>query len=123
MKKIKKIKESKVDAVFSLWIRNRDRRCVYPLRPGDHHSSVLQCSHFYGRGCRSVRFEPSNCDAICSRHHQFLEGRKNKEYYDFKLKQLGTRKFNTLKRKAYTLKQFTQPEYQALIKKYDTQTR
>ena len=115
----KKIKESKVDAIFSLWIRNRDGVCQYPLRsPEDFHAGPLQNSHFHGRTARSTRWDEENCDGICARHHQFLEGRKNAEYADWKRKQLGDERFEALKRRYYQLKQWKQPELKVLIEKY-----
>ncbi len=117
--KRKKIKESDLDKVFSLFIRNRDRVCKYPLRgPDDYHAGNLQNSHFHGRTARSVRWDEENCDAICGRHHQFLEGRKNAEYADWKLKQLGPERFNELKKRYYTLKQWKQNELLELFEKY-----
>lgn len=110
-----KIKESKIDQAFSIWIRNRDKVCQFPLRDNDHHSSVLQCSHFYGRGARSVRWDPENCDGICSRHHQFLEGRKNAEYLWWKKKQLGSEKFTALRNRYVKIKQWSQLEKVKLL--------
>ena len=105
VKSIRKIKESVLDKAFSLFIRRRDGRCVFPLRDDkDFHSGNLQCSHFYGRSARSVRFDLENCDAICGRHHQFLEGRKNAEYFDWKFTQLGAERFHSLKRRYATLR-------------------
>lgn len=103
--KRKKIKEHTLDVEFSKFIRRRDGKCVYPLRgPEDYHAGSLQCSHFYGRGARSVRFDPENADAICGRHHQFLEERKPGEYTDFKKKQLGLARFMALRKRYYTLR-------------------
>lgn len=114
MKKKKKIKEVDVDKVFSIWIRQRDGYCVYP----GTHGGNLQNSHFYTRTARSVRWDEFNCDALCGKHHQFLEGRKNGEYYEFKLKQLGTARFKALRRRYTTLKQWKQLELMSLIEKY-----
>ena len=119
-KALKRIKESVIDKVFSLFIRQRDGVCQFPLRtPEDYHAGVLQCSHFFGRSARSTRWDEMNCDALCARHHQFLEGRKNGEYADWKLKQLGAFKFAALKTRYYSLKHWTLQEKQELLKKYE----
>lgn len=118
---MKPIKESKLDKLFSLKIRARDKVCQYPLRsPQDFHAGPLQCSHFHGRTARSTRYDEENCDGICARHHQFLEGRKNAEYADWKLKQLGKKRFEALKKRYYTLKQWTQKEKEELLEKLST---
>lgn len=119
MPQVKRIKEKPIDDAFSLFIRNRDQVCQYPLRgPDDYHAGTLQNSHFHGRTARSTRWDEENCDALCGRHHQFLEGRKNAEYADWKLKQLGEKRFKELKKRYYTLKQWTQPELRALLAHY-----
>ena len=115
----KLIKEADIDKFFSLFIRNRDIVCQFPLRNNeDYHAGVLQNSHFYGRTARSVRWDEDNCDALCARHHQFLEERKNAEYEDFKLNQLGAFKFAALKKRYYSLKHWTPQEKRELYDKY-----
>jgi hypothetical protein len=114
MKKPKKIKEIDVDKVFSLFIRNRDGSCRYP----GIHAGNLQNSHFYTRTARSVRWDEENCDALCGKHHQYLEGRKNAEYYEWKLKMLGRPRFEALRRRYVALKQWKQTELLELIEKY-----
>lgn len=121
MKRKKKISEHDLDTAFSKFIRLRDRVCQYPLRgPDDYHAGNLQASHFYGRSARSVRFDPENVDALCGRHHQFLEGRKNAEYADFKRKQLGTARFNALKKRYYKLRERppTEEEKRAMLDRW-----
>lgn len=118
-KPVKKVKEKDIDTGFSLFIRQRDKTCQFPLRsPEDYHLGNLQNSHFFSRSARSVRWDEDNCDSFCARHHQFLEGRKNAEYTDFKLNQLGVFKFATLKKRYYSLKHWKQEELGELSKKY-----
>lgn len=101
----RKIKEAKLDVYFSLHIRDRDKVCQFPLRsPEDFHAGPLQNSHFYTRTARSTRYDPENCDGICARHHQFLEQRKNAEYTDWKLAQLGEGRFKALKKRYVTMR-------------------
>ena len=115
----KAIREGDIDKFFSLFIRNRDQTCQFPLRgPEDYHLGVLQCSHFFGRSARSTRWDEMNCDALCARHHQFLEGRKNGEYADWKLTQLGAFKFAALRKRYYALKHWTDNEKQELYERY-----
>ena len=67
------IKRTKWDAVFSDFIRYRDKwtcqRCgkKYPEK-----SAGLHCSHFYGRRSWATRIEPCNALAICYSCHIHL---------------------------------------------------
>lgn len=63
------------DDLFSLEIRQRDGKCLFPgCKVTD--LKKLQCSHYIGRGVSATRFDPDNCIALCWFHH-------------FKDKQLG----------------------------------
>lgn len=76
-KKSKKIDSKKkltkqLDKVFSLYIRNRDRKCytckrVYPV-------SELQCGHYVSRSYRSLRYDERNCHAQCVGCNVFRKG-------------------------------------------------
>ncbi len=93
---------NKADAMFSLYIRKRDGRCMHPncTRKNDRDTKAMQNSHFYGRGEWVTRFDPENCDTAHRGCHYFKwEKTKNTEYLDFKKKQLGTKRFNALKKK------------------------
>ena len=113
-----KIKEKVLDAKFSLVIRNRDNwTCQYPgcYFRASPPTNLIQNSHFYTRTARSVRYDPFNCDAICYRHHSFLEQRKNGEYLEWKLRQLGPERFAALRKRYTTLKQWTEREKRELL--------
>jgi len=98
-----RIKIRIADKEFSLFIRNRDnwicRRCLTTYPKG---SQGLHNSHFWGRGRENTRFDPENCDALCFGCHQYF-GSNPAEYNEWKLKQLGEKKFNNLKIRAHTL--------------------
>lgn len=90
------------DSNFSKFIRERDGKC---LRCGTRDN--LTCSHFWGRGCSSVRFDPKNCIALCwgpDGCHQYWEDLKNHEYKDFMVEWLGIDDYNALERRARTFK-------------------
>lgn len=90
-----KIKIDPNDKLFSLMIRERDNhQCVFCGKSSDIIS--LQNSHFWGRGCKSLRFEPLNCDALCFKCHMDNEGNKQSFYRDWKIKQLGLKKYKEL---------------------------
>ena len=91
-----KIKIDPRDKLFSLMIRERDKHtCVFCGKKKGEVS--IQNSHFWGRGCKSLRFEPLNCDALCFYCHYKNEGNKQTEYREWKIKQLGIKKYNELK--------------------------
>lgn len=55
------IRYSPLDALFSKYVRLRDRCCQRCGRAGGR----LEAAHMFGRGQRSVRYDPENCYAMC----------------------------------------------------------
>ena len=98
-------KIDKADSLFSKWIRRRDnntcQRCKRKFLDGE---AGLHCSHFYGRVNESTRFEPDNCVAICYGCHKYFDETDREAYRDFKLKQLGEKRFNSLRVQKSTYK-------------------
>lgn len=43
-----------------------------------------------------MRFEPDNCDTLCHGCHRYWEAEDREEYRDFKIKQLGEKRFVSL---------------------------
>lgn len=99
-----RIKIDKADQVFSKFIRTRDNwtcnRCHHKHEEG---SQGLHCSHFFGRGKESTRFDPNNCDALCFACHRLWgHGDEREIYKAFKIKQLGQKGFDLLELKSNT---------------------
>lgn len=101
---------SEADRLFSLYIRNRDKwtccRCQKRFTPG---VKILTNSHFFGRGMKSVRFDPENCDALCWNPyeknggcHLYWQNGDREAYRNFKIKQLGQKRFDLLVLRANT---------------------
>lgn len=95
-----KVKIRKADKLFSLYIRERDGwKCVRCGKQHDKSSKNFGVSHYYGRRHEATRFDPENVDSMCNLpchsewEHEKKEGR---EYYNFKLKQLGQDRFDRL---------------------------
>lgn len=87
----------KADKLFSVFIRARDGKCVYP----GCTATNLQNSHFFARAISAVRYDPDNCDALCYKHHygdriRGWEYLKQTEYRDFKVSQLGQERYDKL---------------------------
>ena len=85
------------DDKFSLFIRKRDKVCKRCGR-----ANYLTCSHFWVRQHKGTRYDPENCDAVCWQpcHKYYWEKEKQGEYKDFKMKQLGKRRYNLLEKRA-----------------------
>ena len=99
-----KIKLDKADKMFSRYIRLRDKRCVRCGRPGEPNANGeeingLECSHYFGRGRESTRFDPENCDSLDAGCHQYWSTNKE-SYRDFKIRQLGEDGFEKLRIRA-----------------------
>lgn len=84
VKKEKRWSSAKADKLFSAFIRKRDGRCLFC-----HRHDALQCSHYVTRSHSTTRYDPQNCDAICPKCHWQYERRKQFEYKDKKLLQMG----------------------------------
>jgi 5-methylcytosine-specific restriction endonuclease McrA len=67
----RKAKLHDADRLFSQYIRTRDgwacTRCGSPFN--------VQCAHLIGRAYRSIRFNPMNATALCSKCHIFYTHR------------------------------------------------
>lgn len=91
------------DNKFSLWIREqRGYKCencgIYHEPP----TRYIQCSHYIGRKHMATRFDPDNCDVLCSTCHAKWEDRKQYEYRDWKIAKMGQEKHDALKLKQST---------------------
>lgn len=92
---------SVADSNFSLWLRElRNYTCevcgFYEEPPTRH----IQNSHYIGRKEMTTRFDPDNCDVLCSTCHAKWEARKQYEYRDWKIMKMGQKAHDDLKIKA-----------------------
>lgn len=70
-------------------IRERDKgQCQFCPKNANQGWRMTN-SHYWGRGDKSNRFNPKNCDTLCFTCHQDNEGNKQGKYREWKLKQLG----------------------------------
>ena len=99
---------TKADTEFSLFIRNRDKKCV---RCGS--IKRLTNSHFWARQHKGTRFDPENCDAVCWMpcHKYHWEKEKQGAYRDFKINQLGMPRYQAMEARA----RGTYPQVSAII--------
>lgn len=97
-----KITTCKADTVFSQYARLRDKECVRchsKVQLNDKGLPIShQASHFYSRGKQNTRFEPDNIDCLCyGCHNLWGHGDEKVNYIEYKIKQLGQRRYDSLK--------------------------
>ena len=85
----------KADTEFSKFIRERDKRCFFCPNP------ATQCSHYWGRNISATRYNDKNADGICGGCHMRHEGNKQGLYRDLKIKQLGQKGYDELRKLAF----------------------
>ena len=98
-----------LDKIFSEFIRRRAiaekggcERCLTPKFDvqkdnGDIFEAYkfLQCSHFHGRGSKSVRYDPDNAAGLCGACHIYF-GAHPEEHREFFIKRLGQKGYDML---------------------------
>jgi hypothetical protein len=82
----------------------------------------LHLSHFYGRGGKSVRYFPDNCDSLCYGCHKFME-RSRDEYKRFKLKKLGDVRYEELVLRANSPRKYSKADIKEMSAHYRSQYR
>lgn len=74
MKRPKRSLSRQADALFSRFIKERDRRCV---AEGEATAcgGEYQCAHLLSRRYRLIRWNPDNAVTLCRNHHLFYTHR------------------------------------------------
>lgn len=107
------MKISLLDKLFSQFIRLRAmalvegcERCLtpkYDIQKEDGSIfpawKQLQCSHFWGRRKRSVRFDEENATGLCYGCHMYLTSHPA-EHYEFFKERLGQERYDLLEYRA-----------------------
>lgn len=97
------MKRDSLDALFSRYIRTRDRwtcqRCgkVYPPP-----TTALHCAHVFSRGKQSTRFDPMNAVALCYGCHRFMDQHKESNFFPWHSRRIGIGFFDQLMVRAHT---------------------
>lgn len=99
-----KLKRSKADILFSSFIRERDDWTCQKCRlPCHDNRGYLDCSHYFSRAKKSVRFDPSNAMSACKKCHDYLGKFENRgEHEAIFLRRLGKIEFDLLTVRAQT---------------------
>lgn len=96
------IKLRSTDTTFSNYIRERDGwNCQRCHKHYDKESTAdrqgIHCSHYWGRGHESTRFDPDNCVALCYGCHRLWgHGDLRDDYKAYMEKRLGKQGFKNL---------------------------
>lgn len=97
-----KLKITKADKLFSYFIRHRDNStCQRCHKWYEMPTTALHCSHFHGRGKKSVRFDPENAMAACYGCHRWLTANPH-EHRALWFKRLGEKAYDRLTLRANT---------------------
>lgn len=104
---------SKLDKVFSEFIRNRDKRCVCCGK-----TEGLTNGHLITRAKYSVRWSELNCACQC-RGCNMLHEYQPERYTDWFIRKHGLKKYQALITESNQIKKFTDTDLEELIKKYD----
>lgn len=119
------IKRTALDKVVSDLVRARVdwicERCEKYFPEGSGRAG-LHCSHFYGRGSKSVRYFFSNLSSFCYGCHKYME-RSRDEYTAFKKKELGETAFDELVRRANAPRKYTKADIKDMTKHYKAQLK
>lgn len=93
-----KVTIDKNDKLFSIMIRERDKdQCQFCPKNGSQGWRMTN-SHYWGRGDKSNRFNPLNCDTLCFICHADNEGNKQGFYRTWKMKQLGKKLYDEMEK-------------------------
>lgn len=113
--------KKKLDAMFSLWIRNRGSKdgmntcvCCGVVRP----IKELQCAHYFSRRYLAVRWDETNCHPNCVRCNVLLNG-NYPEYAKFMIDTYGFPELEKLRIKKDNIIKMTKEDYKILIRKYE----
>lgn len=89
-----------LDEIFRFYIKCESNwRCVICGAGFGLGAPLLDCSHFHRTANKGTKWHKDNCDSFCRVCHDKWERKKNpgQEYYEWKLKQIGSDRFFELK--------------------------
>ena len=115
VKTLSKFKKE-LDAVFSKYIRQRDKGQCYTCPRRDDPKN-MQCGHFIPRQYLSLRFSEINCHCQCYACNMLYNGQPSA--YALKLqRQYGDGILQTLERERHKITKLTPVWYMEMIEKY-----
>ena len=114
-----KIRLDETDILFSKLIRLKaDNHCEYCGK----YFKNLQCSHFFGRRRKSVRYDPDNASALCMSCHMYL-GENPYAHTEWFKKRLGSERFEQLSIRNNMIKKYTKEDKENIKTKLKEQIK
>ena len=105
--------KKKADAVFSIFIRNRDgNKCVLC-----NSTDRVQCGHLIKRGKMATRYDETNCHALCSSCN-YKDNFEPWHYACWFIFENSDIAYQALINKSRGIKQMKRIDYEGIIKKY-----
>lgn len=91
------------DKLWSLIVRQRDGKCLYP----GCDKPNLNAHHIFSRRNHSVRWDVMNGVAVCTGHHLFWAHTCYEEFRDAVIEKMGKREFENLKERSGLVQKWT----------------
>lgn len=120
--------KTKLDRVFSLYIRKRDSKpfdgeyfqCIScrRIKPYDQ----ADCGHYINRSIMATRYDEINCNAQCRKCNRFTEG-NIQDYRKGLIRKYGIGRVEMLELKKQNTVHFNDAIYSELIKYYNNQIK
>ena len=111
--------KGKLDALFSLYIRIRDKwTCRRCHKPQPYKSRGYHCAHFKRRGIQATCWDPTNAVGLDHGCHKYLDEHPAEKKKWF-IAEFGEEAWEILTAKANTTKQWRDYEIADLIKEYE----
>lgn len=90
------IKRDATDALFSDYIRTKANWvCERCFRDFSTRKDIFDCSHFFSRGNKAVRWFEDNAAPLCRGCHKYMSDRPH-DHRDFFLQRLGEKRYDAL---------------------------
>lgn len=94
------------DTTFATAIKVRDKwtcqRCGAKYNTIFRKKQGLHCSHYFGRQAEGTRYDPCNATSLCYKCHNHWDTMDKEGYREFKIKQLGQERFDSLRLQSNT---------------------
>lgn len=107
----------KLDSVFSIYIRQRDKKCV---QCGSREN--LTCGHLFSRVAHSTRWDEKNCHCQCTGCNMSHEFNPHNFTLWF-VRRFGLLEYELLNKKYNTTAKYTNAELQLMILDYTERTK
>jgi len=105
-------KEKELDKLWSKAVRTRDK---YACQKCGKVNKRVHAAHIYSRIHKNTRWDTKNGITLCHYCHIFWSHRQPVEFTEWIKEKIGTRRFNSLKKKSDTL--LKNPNYSIIKRK------